>query len=100
MGFGFTAKRGIVGEWYDGTWTLVDPEFAVLLWERIQDFGITEENYKKPKEESYNLYREENFVRIGRKYSVTYVITEKPKELNLRNVYENSKFILYSLPKG
>ncbi len=89
-----------MGEWYDGTWTLVDPEFAVLLWERIQDFGITEENYKKPKEESYNLYREENFVRIGRKYSVTYVITEKPKELNLRNVYENSKFILYSLPKG
>ena len=97
-GFRVYSERGIVGEWYDGFWgPFVSQDLSRMWWERMRDFGIHEGNFRD-REKIYNSLGEEDFVRIGRKYGATLVVTEKPKILNFRKVYENTKFLLYALP--
>ncbi|PIR43207.1 hypothetical protein COV24_03890 [candidate division WWE3 bacterium CG10_big_fil_rev_8_21_14_0_10_32_10] len=45
----------------------------------------------------YNSNTTTDFVKLGNKYNANYVITEKPKILNLPVVYENSRFYVYEL---
>jgi hypothetical protein len=97
-GYRVYSERGVVGEWYDGYWgPFVSQDLSLKWWERMKDYGITEENYQKRKS-VYNALREEDFQEIGKKYGATYVITEKPKSLNLEEIFENRRFVLYSLP--
>jgi hypothetical protein len=96
-GFRVFSERGVVVEWYDGTWTIVDSEFSRLWWERMKDFGINEENYQERKY-VYNALREKDFYRIGKKYGAQYVITEKPKSLQFERIFENNTYTIFALP--
>jgi len=62
----------------------------------IEEFGINEES-TRDREASYNALGEKELKRIGWSYGAGYVIREKPNELILKKLYENPKFLLYSL---
>lgn len=50
--------------------------------------------------DAYASNREEDFARLARKYSLTYVVTEKPHRLAWEKVFENRDYCVYRVERG
>lgn len=93
--FGIYSQRATIGDWPEGGNIIyLDSQFAREWFDRMYDIGWRERFGAK---EGYDALTTVEVRSAARKYGVSFVITEKPKEFNLSKLYENDKFILYCL---
>ena len=96
--FGIYSKRATLGDWAEGSSIIyLDNDYAQQWLERMKDLGwktiwdaVT----------GYNALSTETIAAVSRKYNAQYVVTEKPKTLDLPVLYENKGFMLYEVPLG
>ena len=98
------SERSVVGEWDDLGVANQNINIGLQILERVQDvcnsklIGECVENKCIDLcRTNYNKFTEKDFLRLAKKHNASYVIVEKPKLLNFELVYENDKFIVYSL---
>jgi len=92
--FGIYSHRASLGDWAEGSHALyLGSVFAAEWLARMNDIGWTRLHYP----EGYEKLSTELAIRAAKKYQAKFIITEKPHALNLKKIYENSKFILYQL---
>jgi len=61
-----------------------------------QQIDLDEPRYTTFKK-GYNSLKEEDIISLKEKYNFSYVVFENPKRLNFTTVFENDKYIVYSL---
>lgn len=92
--FPLYSYRAVLGDWAEGSTLLyLDNKFTEEWFERMYDLGWTEKDLCN---KGYNRLTTAEIVRVARKYGAGFIVTEKPKTFDLRKIYENDKFILYS----
>ena len=101
-GFRIHSQRGIVAEVKDGAPGIYAIKFAIKWWHRMNDLGyknlsITVLDFAPECKQGYNALSEIQLVSLGEKYKVSYVVVEKPRELNFKLVYQNEHFKVYSI---
>ena len=93
--FGVYSLRASLGDWAEGSHALyLGNQFASEWLSRMRDLGW--ETFLGEKE-GYNSLTTEEALKAAKKYGAKFVITEKPKQFNLQQIYENGKFILYQV---
>jgi len=94
-GFRVYSERSILGCWKDGIISYYNETFAGIWWERMQDLGYTQKNYKM-----YNrtIYDSLDFQWLGKKYNASYIVAEQPGiDSVLPRVYENGHYVVFSI---
>lgn len=93
--FGIYSLRANLGDWAEGSNAIfLDNQFATEWLSRMSDIGW---KTMYGAEEGYNRLTTDEIVTAAKKYGAKFVVTEKPKTFDLQKIYENSKFILYSI---
>jgi hypothetical protein len=91
--FGVYSLRANLGDWAEGSHALyLGNDFANEWLSRMRNLGWKTSLGAK---EGYNSLTTAEIISAAKKYGAKFIITEKPKQFNLRRVYENDKFILY-----
>lgn len=101
-GFRIHSQRGVVVENKDGGVGVFDIKFAFKWWQRMNDLGyknlaVTILDFTPECKRNYNNLDEKELIWLGNKYGANYIVTEKPRELNLKLVYQNDHFKAYSV---
>lgn len=94
QGFRIHSKRSIFGDWKDGTHAFFSHKFAYEWYKRVNELGVYN---AKDLPTAYNHLKEQDFIRIAKKYNQKFVITEKNHSLNFKNLYQNKSFSMYEI---
>jgi hypothetical protein len=93
--FGIYSQRATLGDWTEGGNIIyLDAQFAKQWFERMYDLGWRERFGAR---DGYSALTTDEVRSVAAKYNASFVVTEKPKEFSLPKLYENKKYILYSL---
>jgi hypothetical protein len=88
------SMRATLGDWAEGsTLIFLDNQFTQEWFVRMNDLGCKPHKWF----EEYNNLNTEEILKIAKKYSAQFVVTEKPHRFNLPCVYENNRFALYEI---
>lgn len=98
--FRIHSQRGIVADIEDGGVSVFDIKFGIEWWKRMNDLGYknlasTVLDFAPECKRNYDNLDEKELARLGNKYGATYVVTEGPRELNFKLVYQNDNFKIY-----
>lgn len=101
-GFRIHSQVGVVVECKDGAVANGDINFGIKWWDRMNDLGYknlsnTILNFVPECKRNYESLTEKEIINLSDKYGAKYVVVEKPKSFNLRLVYENERFCIYSI---
>ena len=97
------SERSIVSHVIDGATTLHNPLNISKEWvQRMTDLCGGEFNCKSWGcwgycAKGYNSLQENDFKKIAQKYNADYVVIEKPRKFNFKEVYENEKYVVYEV---
>ncbi len=99
QGFRLNSERALVTDLFCFPYT----DSGIINWyKRIQD--LSNNHIKNPKtsnirkaKEYYHTLTKSDLLRLQKKYKFSYVIFEKPKELELTKAFENQKYVVYKI---
>jgi hypothetical protein len=100
-GFRIFSKRGIMVDWKDGGTMVLDSKYEVEWKQRLNALNISIEKKKRLEgsvmKTAYESLDTNQIQDVGRKYQAQFVVVERPKQFDLRRVYGNAYFSVYSL---
>ena len=97
--FRIFSERSTLGSYKDWTYNCLERDFAFTMYERLHDTGnISWNDRAKNRPDIIKKYymnlKEDDLIKIARKYKIDYIVMEKGNALGLEKVYENNQYII------
>lgn len=93
-GFTLISERSTLGDFKQAGQSILDPQFASIIYKRLGDLGCHEQWCI---DSSYTSFEAANFRSLAARYGACDVLTPATQRVDLKQVYENPSYRVYAL---